>query len=91
MSSHLANPRLRALAATHLSQRRITHDIAAACLQVEKCTGITLWGLCDAVSWLHHPRWRTLRGRGPHYPLAFDEALEPKPMFFGLLDAFAGR
>jgi len=73
------------------SQRRITHDIVAACLSVERCTGITLWGPSDATSWLNVPHWGALRGRGPHYPLAFDEALAPKPMFFGLLDAFRGR
>jgi endo-1,4-beta-xylanase len=73
------------------SQRVITHDIVAACLSVEKCTGITLWGASDADSWLNTPRWSALRGRGPHYPLAFDEDLEPKPMFTGILDAFAGR
>ena len=73
------------------SQRTLTHDIVAACLKVEKCTGITLWGVSDADSWLNAPHWGALRGRGPHYPLAFDEFLEPKPMFFGIMDAFAGR
>ncbi len=73
------------------SQRTITHDIVAACFRVEKCTGITLWGISDANSWLNDPHWGSLRGRGPHYPLAFDEVLEPKPMLFGILDAFAGR
>jgi endo-1,4-beta-xylanase len=72
-------------------QRTIAHDIVAACLKVEKCTGITLWGVSDADSWLNAPHWGALRGRGPHYPLAFDEVLKPKPMFFGILDAFAGR
>jgi endo-1,4-beta-xylanase len=72
-------------------QRAIAHDIVAACLKVERCTGITLWGASDATSWLDHPRWRTLRGRGPHYPLAFDESFDPKPMYFGILDALLGR
>jgi endo-1,4-beta-xylanase len=73
------------------NQRVIAHDIVAACTQVERCTGITLWGVSDADSWLGTPRWSSLRGRGPHYPLAFDEVLEPKPMYFGILDALAGK
>ena len=72
-------------------QRAIAHDIVAACMQVDKCTGITLWGASDADSWLCTPRWAGLRGRGPHYPLAFDADLDPKPMYFGILDALAGR
>lgn len=72
-------------------QRAIAHDIVAACLHVDKCTGITLWGASDADSWLCTERWARLRGRGPHYPLAFDADLDPKPMYFGILDALAGR
>lgn len=71
-------------------QRTIAHDIVAACLKVDRCTGITLWGPSDANSWLNAPRWAALRGRGPHYPLAFDESLQPKPMACGILDALAG-
>jgi endo-1,4-beta-xylanase len=72
-------------------QRALAHDLVAACVRVDRCTGVTLWGISDATSWLDSPRWSTLRGRGPHLPLAFDEDLEPKPMFFGILDALAGR
>jgi len=32
--------------------------------------------------------WSHLRGRGPHYPLAFNANLEAKPMVAGILDAF---
>jgi endo-1,4-beta-xylanase len=79
------------LAEKRQRQRALAHDIVAACVGVAGCTGITLWGVSDATSWLDSPRWRTLRGRGPHLPLAFDEDLEPKPMFFGILDALTGR
>jgi endo-1,4-beta-xylanase len=72
-------------------QRAIAHDIVAACLKVDKCTGVTLWGVSDRDSWLATPRWASLRGRGPHSPLAFDSNLDPKPMHTGILDAFAGR
>ncbi len=72
-------------------QSAIAHDIVAACLKVEKCTGITLWGASDATSWLDTPRWASLRGRGPHYPLAFDRDLQPKPMCLGILDALVTK
>jgi endo-1,4-beta-xylanase len=69
-------------------QREITHDIVAACVAVDRCTGITLWGVSDRDSWLSTAEWSHLRGRGPHYPLAFNANLEAKPMVAGILDAF---
>lgn len=72
-------------------QRVLTHDIVAACLAVEGCSGITFWGMTDRYSWLNSPRWGALRGRLPHYPLPFDADYRPKPMVAGILDAFAGR
>lgn len=72
-------------------QRTITHDIVAACVAVDKCTGVTLWGFNDADSWLSTPEWAGTRGNGPHYPLAFNASNQPKPMLAGILDAFAGR
>jgi endo-1,4-beta-xylanase len=68
-------------------QRQITHDIVAACVAVDGCTGITFWGVSDADSWLNSAQWGQLRGRGPHYPLPFNTKLEPKPMVAGILDA----
>jgi endo-1,4-beta-xylanase len=83
---------LRGSHAEKLSQQRtIAHDIVAACLAVEGCTGITLWGVSDRNSWLVSPAWARLRGQGPHFPLAFDAELRAKPMFFGIADALAGR
>jgi endo-1,4-beta-xylanase len=72
-------------------QRRIAHDIVAACVSVEGCTAVTFWGLTDGDSWLEDPHWGALRGRGPHHALLFDNAYQPKPVVLGLLDAFAGR
>ena len=72
-------------------QRTLTHDIVAACLAVEGCSGITFWGLTDRYSWLNSPRWGALRGQPPHYPLPFDADYRAKPMVAGILDAFAGR
>lgn len=72
-------------------QRAIAHDVVAACVSVDACAGVTLWGLTDRTSWLNDPHWGALRGPGPHHPLAFDREYRPKPMALGILDAFAGR
>jgi len=72
-------------------QRTLTHDIVAACLAVDGCSGITFWGLTDRYSWLNSPRWGALRGQLPHYPLPFDADYRAKPMVAGILDALAGR
>lgn len=80
-----------ALAEKLQRQREITHDIVAACVAVEKCTGLTFWGLNDEYSWLSSPEWGRLRGRPPHLPLPLDADNRPKPMYFGILDALQGR
>jgi endo-1,4-beta-xylanase len=72
-------------------QREITHDIVAACVAVEGCTGITFWGVSDRDSWLNSPEWGRLRGPGPHYPLPFNTKLEAKPMVAGIIDALEKR
>ena len=46
-------------------QATVAHDIVAACMAVDKCTGITFWGLTDADSWLNDPQWGKLRGKSP--------------------------
>jgi endo-1,4-beta-xylanase len=70
-------------------QKAIAKDIVAACMSVPQCTGITLWGLTDAHSWLNDPHWGQLRGPLPHDPLAFDEDDHRKPMFYGILEALS--
>ncbi len=72
-------------------QRRIAHDIVAACVADPACSAVTFWGLTDRDSWLNDPHWAQLRGNGPHRPLLFDAQMHPKPIVQGLLDAFAGR
>jgi len=70
-------------------QRELTRDIVAACVAVDKCSGITFWGVSDNDSWLNSPRWGAMRGPGPHYPLPFNADLQPKPMAAGIIDALA--
>jgi endo-1,4-beta-xylanase len=72
-------------------QRQLTHDIVAACVAVDRCSGITFWGVSDRDSWLNSAEWGQLRGRGPHYPLPFNTKLEPKPMVAGIIDALEKR
>jgi endo-1,4-beta-xylanase len=71
-------------------QKRLTHDIVAACVAVSACSGVTFWGFTDRYSWLNDPDWSGLRGRRPHYPLPFDADYRPKPMAAGIAAALAG-
>jgi endo-1,4-beta-xylanase len=71
-------------------QKRLTHDIVAACVAVPACSGVTFWGFTDRYSWLNDPEWGALRGRGPHRPLPFDADYRPKPMAAGIAAALAG-
>jgi endo-1,4-beta-xylanase len=70
-------------------QKEITRDIVAACVAVDKCSGITFWGASDRDSWLNTAEWGPLRGKGPHYPLPFNVDLQPKPMAAGIIEALA--
>jgi endo-1,4-beta-xylanase len=67
-------------------QRRVYRDVIAACLKESAFMGITFWGFTDAHSWINEPgRW------GPDYPLLFDENYQPKPAYWGVMDALLGR
>jgi endo-1,4-beta-xylanase len=72
-------------------QREVTRDIVAACVAVEKCTGITFWGLTDGDSWLNDAQWGQLRGKGPHYPLLFNSDFQAKPIVAGVLEALENK
>lgn len=67
-------------------QATLYRDVAAACLSLPACDGITLWGVSDAQSWItEHPAVFT--GLGAALPL--DAAHLPKPAWDALRDAFA--
>ena len=72
-------------------QKRLTHDIVAACVAVPACSGVTFWGFTDRYSWLNAPQWARLFGRGPHRPLPFDGQYGAKPMAAGIAAALAGN
>ena len=66
-------------------QRRIYHDVIAACVKEKGFTDITFWGFTDAC-WTNE-----LGQRGTDYPLLFDENYQPKPAYWGVMDALLGR
>ena len=66
-------------------QRRVYHDVIAACIKEEGFMGVTFWGFTDAHSWINDV------GQGPDYPLLFDENYQPKPAYWGVMDALLGR
>lgn len=67
------------------AQARAYGDVLAACLAVPRCSGITLWGVSDADSWLDDQPIFSLFA--PNRPLLFDEALEAKPAWYAARDA----
>jgi len=66
-------------------QRSIYHDVIAACVREKGFLDITFWGFTDAHSWVNGA------GLGPDYPLLFDENCQPKPAYWGVMDALLGR
>jgi endo-1,4-beta-xylanase len=65
-------------------QRRVYHDVIAACVAEPRCHAVTFWGFTDRYSWID-------AFYGPDDPLLFDEAYRAKPSYFGTLDALRGR
>lgn len=64
-------------------QKQLYQRIAAACMQVEACDGITTWGFTDAYSWIDSTF-------GPDDPLLLDDAFQKKPAYFGYVDGWLG-
>jgi len=60
-------------------QARAYRDAARACLEADRCTGLTVWGVGDRYSW----KGSALR------PLPFDVSGRPKPALDGLRDTLA--
>ena len=55
--------------------------VAAACRSVERCVGITSWGITDDHSWI--PSF--FSGYGAALP--FDETYQPKPAVAAMIEA----
>lgn len=62
------------------AQRATYRDVTRVCLAEPRCEAITFWGFTDAHTWLRGDR-----------PLLFDAEYQPKPAYYGVLDALRGR
>jgi endo-1,4-beta-xylanase len=62
------------------AQQRTFRDVVQVCMMEARCEAITFWGFTDAHTWLSGDR-----------PLLFDARYEPKPAYYGVLDALLGR
>ena len=62
------------------AQRAAYREVVGVCMMEPRCGAVTFWGFTDAHTWLTGDR-----------PLLFDAQYQPKPAFFGVLDALRGR
>jgi endo-1,4-beta-xylanase len=59
-------------------------DIFAACVAVDGCSGVTVWGVDDGHTWLDG-----FFPPGPHRPLLLDESYATKPAYAAALEVVA--
>lgn len=66
---------------TRLEVQRTTYrDVVRVCMLEPRCEAITFWGFTDAYTWISGDS-----------PLLFDVLYQPKPAYYGVLDALRGR
>ena len=65
-------------------QRQVYHDMITACLREPGFIAVTFWGFTDAHSWID-----TFFGADD--PLLFDENYQPKPAYWGVMEALLDR
>jgi len=65
-------------------QRRVYHDVIAACISEKSFMDVTFWGFTDSYSWIYE------QFGGPDYPLLFDKKYQTKPAYWGVVDALLG-
>ncbi len=64
----------------YAKQAQVYRDMFTACLESGVCKSFAVWGIGDKNSWLE-------RGSANADPTLFDDALNPKPAYFALMDA----
>jgi len=69
-------------------QKKVYHDVAAACLADSNCKAMTIWDLSDKDTWLSHKQKNALTDPKP---VLFDENLDKKPAYYGVLEALKER
>lgn len=62
------------------AQRATYRDVVRLCVTEPRCDAVTFWGFTDAHTWLTGDS-----------PLLYDSSYQPKPAYFGVLDALMGR
>jgi GH35 family endo-1,4-beta-xylanase len=66
------------------TQRKIYHDVAAACLADTNCKGLTVWDLSDKDTWLVKKKQAYLQDAKPDL---FNDDHNKKPAYYGVLEA----
>ncbi|MFD3687760.1 endo-1,4-beta-xylanase [Nocardiopsis sp. NPDC058631] len=59
-------------------------EVVTTCLEVDGCTGVTVWGVTDAYSWVPDH----FEGQGA--PLPIDGSYQPKPAYWAIHEALGG-
>lgn len=62
------------------AQRTAYRAVVGLCVAEPRCEGVTFWGFTDAHTWI-----------SGDLPLLYDAQYQPKPAYFGVLDALSGR
>ena len=64
-------------------QQQVYHRAVNACMNIERCDAVTVWGFTDKYSWIDGEF-------GPDDPLLYTADYERKPAYYALADGFIG-
>ncbi|MEZ9370996.1 endo-1,4-beta-xylanase [Shewanella sp. 10N.286.51.B2] len=64
-------------------QQQVYHRAVNACMNVDRCDAVTVWGFTDKYSWIDGEF-------GPDDPLLYTADYQRKPAYFAIADAFMG-